>query len=49
MANNNKDQLVQKDFPYPPAGNFKPCNYNQEVKEAILAATKVDGFFPGPG
>ena len=38
MANNNKDQLAQKDFPYPPAGNFKPDNYNQEVKEAILAA-----------
>ena len=38
MANNNKDQLVQKDFPYPPAGNFKPDNYNQEVKAAILAA-----------
>ena len=35
---NNMDQVVQKDFPYPPAGNFKPDNYNQEVKEAILAA-----------
>ena len=46
MANNAKDAKgaafvngeSPKGIPYPSTGNFKPENYNQEVKEAILAS-----------
>ena len=45
MANINGDQGATcgsggnpKGIPYPPTGNFKPDNYNQEAKEAILAS-----------